>query len=89
MGGVQGSGQKGRVLREGGRILLFFIKNFVPALNGGFTVIANAPTPFPVLDSEGEDVMVVENATSGSPQHQRHSTGERKRHVLEKHEPIS
>ena len=35
--------------------------------SGGFTVRANAPTPFPVLDSEGADAMVVESATSGTP----------------------
>ena len=35
--------------------------------SGGFTVMANAPTPFPVSDSEGADAMVVESATSGTP----------------------
>ena len=34
--------------------------------SGGFTVMVNAPTPFPVLDSEGEDARVVEDATSGT-----------------------
>jgi hypothetical protein len=34
--------------------------------SGVFTVMVNAPTPFPVLDSEGDDARVVEDATSGT-----------------------